>query len=159
EPQTGSFDIEDRNLMARTAMARADVVAVVARPTLTGLHGLVDTMHGLGDHGVDGSRVLVVLNRAPRSPRARAELTRTLADLAHRDGRPPHAGTVFVVERRGLDLIHHDQARIPTTLADTVGRAVEQLLRRNEPRRPDPADAGGVPVLPGSLGAATAGDR
>ena len=37
--------------------------------------------------------------------------------------------------------------------------AVEQLLRRNEPRRPDPADAGGVPVLPGSLGAATAGDR
>ena len=154
EAETGSFDIEDRNLMARTALGRADVAVVVAHPTLTGLHGLVHDLLSLQAFGVPGARVLVAVNRAPRSPRARAELTRTIADLVGPgDCSPAYAGVVFVGDRRQLDLVHHDQARFPASVADPVGRAVDVLLQRNPPRdHGDRSEGVPIPVRPGSLG-------
>lgn len=152
EAQTGSFDIEDRNLMTRAALSKADVVVVVALPTLTGLRDLVDALQTLGELGVAGPRTLVVVNRAPRSARARAELSRTIADLVDADDRHPrYAGAVFVAERRNLDLIHHDQARFPTSMTDPAGRAVEAMLHRNPNRTPDP-DLEPVLISPGALG-------
>jgi hypothetical protein len=152
EAQTGSFDIEDRNLIARAAIGRANLVVVVALPTLTGLHGLVDALHTLHEFGVPGERTLVVVNRGPRSARARSQLTRTIADLAATGDRTaPYAGPVFVAERRNLDLLHRDLARFPAAVTDPPGRAVEAMLLRSGHlgREVDPEP---VPVAPGSLG-------
>jgi hypothetical protein len=153
EDTTGSFDIEDRNLMARTTLAAADVVVVVATPTLTGLHGVVTVLDDLRRHGVCGERILVALNRAPRSARARADLARTVAALTAASDHPdPHVGPVFVPDRRGVDGLHRDLARFPRWLAAPVGVGVTEMLDRLVPRA---GTAAPEPVVPGSLGAWT----
>jgi MinD-like ATPase involved in chromosome partitioning or flagellar assembly len=152
EAQTGSFDIEDRNLMARAGLSRADLVVVVALPTLTGLIGLVDTLRTLQDFGIPGARLLVVINRGPRSARARAELTRTIADLTQTAERSSlYAGVVYIPERRSVDLLHRDQARFPATMTDPPGRAVEALLHRSR-RHPVVQPDEPILVAPGTLG-------
>lgn len=158
EAQTGSFDIEDRNLMARATLARADLVLLVATATVTGVHGLVDGLQTLREFGLEGQRTLVVVNRGPRSGRAKAELTRTIADLVGGAGPgAPYVGPVFVPDRRDIDLIHRDRARFPTAVTGPAGRAVETLLARNPPRSWDEPDLEPVPVRPGSLGSWGAG--
>src|SRR5439155_20792156 len=82
EDDGGSIEVEERNVMTRTACARADVVFVVGLPSMKGLHSLVRVVHDLVAFGVPAGRVVPVLNRAPRSPRTRAGATAALADLA-----------------------------------------------------------------------------
>lgn len=150
EAATGSFDIEDRHLLARTATRDADVVVVVATATTTGIHGLVSLIEELRGVGVPGGRILVVVNRAPRTARARAEITRAVANLTGAVDHPdPHVGPVFVGERRNVDALHRDLARFPGGLADPLGRAVLALLDRLPARAVDDEP---VPVTPGSLG-------
>jgi hypothetical protein len=81
EEETGSTDVEDRNVLARTALAGAAAVVVVGTPGVTRVHSTVRILEDLLRRGVDPCQVLTVVNRAPRTPRARAELTRTLAAL------------------------------------------------------------------------------
>lgn len=150
EAATGSFDVEDRNLMARVTLRRADLVAVVATPTLTGLQGLATTIDDLRAFGVPGGRIIAVLNRAPRSPRARAELTRSLANLTGATERPdPHVGPVFVPERRGIEIQHRDLGRFPRAFATPLGLAATTLLERLPARSDDDPPQS---VIPGSLG-------
>lgn len=155
EAETGSLDLEDRNVMARTTVAQADLVVAVTTPTLTGLHGLVRLLDDLRGFGIEGARTLVVCNRAPRSAQARADITRAVADLTGAGDRPdPHLGPVYVADRRGVDTLHRDLARFPGALADPPGRAAVDVLDRL-PRRHDIEIAPGaqpVPVAPGSLG-------
>ncbi len=159
EAETGSFDIEDRNLMARRSVADAAVVVVVASPTTTGLAGLVHHLTDLRAAGLPGARTLVVLNRAPRRPRQRAELARTVADLtgATTDD-DPYVGPVFVPERRALDDIHRDVARFPSSVTAPLGTAVRALLDTLDPRQHDDAEAQPTPIAPGSLGSFTEDD-
>lgn len=154
EAESGSFDIEDRHLLGRATTTAADLVVVVGTPSVTGLHGLVQHLADLRAHGVDGSRLLAVVNRAPRSARARAELTRVIANLTGARDRPdPHVGPIFVPERRGIDTIHRDVGRLPAVVADPVGRAVLEVLDRRPERIAEPARAEEpVPIRPGSLG-------
>lgn len=159
EAETGSFDVQDRNLMARSTTAAADVVVVVATGTTTGLHGLVNHLEDLRRHGIAGERTLVVINRAPRNVRARAELTRAVASLTGADQRPdPHIGPVFVAERRNVDALHRDLARFPSALAEPVGAAVGELLDRLPRRSLDVAEPEPVAVAPGSLGSWSDGE-
>ncbi|MGH9225172.1 MAG: hypothetical protein ACRD2W_15640, partial [Acidimicrobiales bacterium] len=72
EDEGGSLDVEERHVMARTAVERAQVVIVVGLPTLKGVHSMVRVIDGLLAYGVLPQRVLPVINRAPRSARARA---------------------------------------------------------------------------------------
>lgn len=160
EAQTGSFDIEDRNLMTRTALSEADVTLVAAIPTLTGLRDLINALQTLEGFGVSGERTLVVVNRAPRSARARADLTRTIADLATTERRTPgYAGVTFLPERRNLDLLHHDQARFPSALTTPVGHAVEVMLERVGHLNRAESDREPVLVQPGSVGTWPEEDR
>ena len=154
ESETGSFDLEDRNAMSRTTVADADAVVAVATPTVTGIHGLVGLLDDLRRFGVPGDRVLVVIDRAPRNARARAELTRVVASLTGAADRPdPHVGPVYVPERRGLDGIHRDLARFPDPVADPPGRAVLALLdRRGDRDAPTTMPDAPVPIRPGELG-------
>jgi hypothetical protein len=155
EAECGSIEVEERNTMARSTMARADVVVVVGTPGVKGLHGLVRTVNRLREHGVAAERTLAVLNRSARTAKGRAELTRGVADLLGAqalDGGPVVIGPVHVADRRGLDEVLRDGARLPSSVVDPVAGAVGALLART----PQAALAGGpapVPVAPGSLGA------
>jgi len=151
EQQCGSVDVEERNMAARLVAARADVVAVVARPGLTGIHRLLGTLGDLAEIGVPPQRLLPVVNRAPRSPKARAEISRSIATLAHPDlteGGLPNA--LFLPERRQLESAAHAGAPLPDALCRTVAVAVNHLLERLGPR----GDTGDQPqpVAVGSLG-------
>lgn len=148
----GSIDVEERNLMARTAASGADVVFAVGRPGVKGLHSLVRVITDLGALGVLPGRIVPVLNAAPRLPRARAELAGTLADLV----RPALAGSatagcLFLPVRRVEEALR-DAVKLPTPLAPLLAGAFSACLERSGPRPhrrgPEP-----VPVVPGSLGA------
>lgn len=156
EAETGSYDVQDRHQMTRTAIASCDLALVVATPTTSGLHSLVGDLEQLRSHGHPGGRTLVVLNRAPRGGRARAELTRVVASLTGaRQLSEPHLGPVFVPERRNVDLLHHDLHPFPAAIVDPLRRAVADLLDRSPVRGPAPVDehfeGEGVLIEPGSL--------
>ncbi len=146
--ECGSVDVEERNVMARTALAAADAVVVVTRPDLAGVAATLRTVGGLHDLGVAPDRVLVAFNRAPRHQRARAELTRATAEL----GGPSSGGAatpIFLSERRGLDGLVRDGARLPSSLVTPLTRAVEAVVDR---AALDPIDAEPEPIAAGSLG-------
>ena len=122
-------------------------------PTITGLHGLVSLLDDLRRFGVPGERTVVVLNRAPRSVRARAELTRVVAALTGAAERPdPSVGPVYVADRRGVDALHHDLGRFPPAVADPPGAGVLAVLDRLGSRTVDADPTVPVPVRPGELG-------
>jgi MinD-like ATPase involved in chromosome partitioning or flagellar assembly len=145
EAQCGSADVEERNALARTAVLEAGVVVVVGAPTTKGVHSLVRVIDGLVDVGVSDDRIVTVVNHAPRSPRARAEITRALAEL-RRDTRL--ASPVFALERRRLDDALRDGERLPSSFANPLGATVAAVLDRPV-AVPPPVE----PVAVGSLGA------
>jgi hypothetical protein len=153
EALTGSLDVEDRNLLARRLTATADVVVVTGLPTVVGLHRLVRTLDGLLDHGVSGTRLLPVVTNAPRSPRARAEVTRAVAELLGPAGEALTTSPMFLPHRRELDSLQRDGAPLPKQLARPLAQAVAALLDRDEIIEERDEDLGEpVPIVPGSLG-------
>jgi hypothetical protein len=155
EDQCGSADVEDRNLLARAATTQAGAVVVVGLPGVKGVHSLVRVLGGLLEHGVLPDRVVPVVNRAPRSPRARAEITRAVGELAgglrHGDRLP---SPVFVPESRRLDDLLLDGHRLPAALPTAVGPAIAAVLDRAPLLDLAPTDEP-VAVRPGSLGSWT----
>jgi MinD-like ATPase involved in chromosome partitioning or flagellar assembly len=162
ERATGSLDVEERNALARAAVGAADLVVVVGTPEMKGIHALLRVVRDVVDHGVGASRVLPLVNRAPRGPRARAELTRTIASLAGRDPRlvvdqPTHGrgalpGAVFLPDRRNLDLTIRDVAHLPDAWVRPVAAAALGLLPPSGRAEPS-YELEPVPVTPGVLGA------
>lgn len=151
----GSVDVEERNLMARTAVGSADVVFAVGRPGVKGLHGLVRVLADLADVGVPPRRIVPVLNLAPRHPRARAELAAALADVALPAlGREPTAAPVFLPSRRVEEALR-DAVRLPVPLAPLLAGAFRATVERAGPvRERQPVQP--TLVAPGSLGSWTA---
>lgn len=166
ELETGSLDLEDRNLLARTISLRADVVVVVGSAGLKGLHSLVRTITNLIDAGVAAERILPTVARAPRSPRHNAEVTAILARLLQehdsaagpgKSRRPAknavasnrtgndRTGTVgnavFLPERREVE----DALRQALPLPDGLGRNLAAEVCR---RLQDCNGAGAAPVEP-----------
>jgi MinD-like ATPase involved in chromosome partitioning or flagellar assembly len=150
QAETGSVEIEERNVLARASVARADVVVAVGLPGVKGLHALVRVVDDLRAHGVDPGRILAVVNRAGRNQRARSEQSHAFADLAAGRGAPPVAGPLHLPDRRGLDDLHRDGARLPSSLSTPLAGAVRAVLERAGDR----AVPAGEParVTPGSLG-------
>lgn len=151
----GSVDIEERNLMARTAAGGADVVFAVGRPGVKGLHALVRVLADLCDFGVPPKRIVPVLNLAPRHPRARAELAAALADLSLPAlGGEATAAPVFLPSRRVEEALR-DAVQLPAPLAPLLAGAFRAMVEQAGPvgvrRAAEP-----VPVAPGSLGSWTA---
>jgi len=158
ETDCGSFDIEERNGLARAAVDRADVVVAVGTADLKGLHALIRLLWRLRSFGVPDERIVPVVNRAPRHPRARAEITRTVRSLGlpagtEQPGAGSHgalAGTVFLPNVRRLDQTVRDVARLPDPLSRPLATAAMTLLGRLPQRAGDL----GVPqpIRPGELG-------
>ena len=150
EQETGSMDVEERHVMARTAVSLADVVVAVGRPGMKGTHSLVRVLGDLLDHDVDGARIIPVFNAAPKAPRARAELSGAVAALL--GGRPDSSSIptpIFLPERRVDDALR-DGARLPASLTEPLTAAFDAVVGRAGPRHtaaPEPQR-----VAPGSLG-------
>lgn len=106
--ETGSIDVEERNALARAAVAGADLVVVVGRWSTTGLPRLVRLLDDLEQHGVPRNRLRPVLNGAPRG---RLAAGRSVAGLL--DGRPP---PVCVSQDRRVEARLRDAHPLPTRL-------------------------------------------
>lgn len=149
EADGGSMDVEERHVMCRTVADRADVVFAVGKPGLHGLHALVRVLDGLLNHGVAGSRIVPVVNGAPKTARARAEIAAALpALLGHRGDVDTLATPVFLPERRVDDALR-DGVRLPEALTAPLRGAFVAMSERNERR------AGAIEpqrIAPGSLG-------
>lgn len=152
EAEGGSMDVEERNVMARTAVARADVVFAVGTPGMKGLHALVRVIDDLESAGVEPGRIVPVFNRAPRGHRAHTELAAALAALAGRRGRADLAPALFLPDKR-VDEALRDGVALPSALSAPLAGAWRALLDRSGP--PAPAGTGlGQPqrVVPGAIG-------
>lgn len=155
---SGSLDVEDRNAMARSVVQVADLVVVVGAPGMKGLHSLLRVVRDLLDQGVAGDRVLPVINRAPRSPRARAEITRSFGDLlASSTGERSVPTPVHLPMRRNLEMSLRDGARLPEPwLASVCGPCVAMLDRDGGDDDTDERSMlEPVAIAPGSLGSWT----
>lgn len=164
EADCGSVDVEERNGLARAALRRADAVVVVGTAELTGLHALVRTMARLRQFGIETPRLVPVVNRAPRSARARAEVARAVGSLTGGAGSGGGggsggsgtggggvAGPLFVPSVRRLDAVLRDGGRLPDQLGLRLAGAVAAVLDALGPVRPGTAEP--EPVRPGELGA------
>jgi MinD-like ATPase involved in chromosome partitioning or flagellar assembly len=149
EAEGGSIDVEERNAMARTAVGAADVVVAVGAPGVKGVHALVRLLGDLTAAGVPAGRMLPVVNRAPRTPRARAELARALAELAPA-GALERCAPVFLPVRKVEEALR-DAVPLPAPLPALLAGGCEAVLSR--PARGGRPAPGPERVEPGSLGA------
>ena len=150
EDDGGSIDVEERNVMARISCASADAVAVVGVPGMKGTHSLARVVADLVSLGIAGSRIVTVVNRAPRGARARAEIEGTLRQLlpAWADSGAP--GPVFVPDRHADEALR-DNVRLPDALVTAMTaacRSVTERVRGEAVRHPAPPRL----VTPGALG-------
>jgi CO dehydrogenase nickel-insertion accessory protein CooC1 len=158
EAECGSVDVEDRNLLARTTLRDADLVVVVGQPGLAGFDAQLRVVRDIAELGVPGSRIVPVVNRAPRNPRARAEAAAALARLlaATNPGVTLASTPVFVPERRRLDDLLRDGAPLPSQIGRPLAGAVRALLERatvaSMPAARPATEPEPVAVVPGSLG-------
>jgi hypothetical protein len=159
EDECGSLDIEDRNMLSRTTLRAADLVVVVGQAGLGGLHAQLRVIRDLVALEVDPGRVVPVVNRAPRNPRSRAEISRALAELleASLPGVRLAANAVFVPERRRLDGVLRDGLVPPPAVVAPLAEAVRALVEAlpGDDRAVPVGGSGDEPVavVPGSLGA------
>ncbi|HLI00557.1 MAG TPA: hypothetical protein VKV06_07205 [Acidimicrobiales bacterium] len=147
EAEGGSLDVEERNHLARCCVLQADLVLVVGSPGFKGIHTLASTLRALVDAGVDQGGLVAVLNRAPRSPRARSEIAQAVAHLA-----PAIALTTPVwIPERPLEPALRDGTPLPAPVVQPLTAAVRSLLERRPAQLG--AEVGGPTLIePGSLG-------
>ena len=114
EAEGGSVEVEERHLMARTAVGAAGAVFAVGRPGMKGLHALVRTISELLAFGVAPERLVPVINRSPTRPRQRSEIAAALATLTAGNGGAASrlCGPIFLPDRR-IDDALRDGVRLP----------------------------------------------
>jgi hypothetical protein len=150
EAEGGSLDVEERNQLARSAVRHASVVAVVGAAGMKGVHSLAWLIRSLTRVGVAPARVVPVINRSPRNPRARAELARALAALLAGSGRAAGlAGPIYLPERK-LEEVLRQGGPLPAAVVDPLVHAVQAVAERQADSAP--AQPGSDRIAPGTLG-------
>ncbi len=148
---TGSIDLDERNLMARHSVAHADVVFVVGRPGVKGLHSQVRVINELVGAGVTPARIVTIVNEAPGRPGTKAHIAKGLAELtATLMTELPMTSPVFIPSRN-VEQAVRDIARLPVPLPSLMTgayRAVLDRLGAND----HAIDRAPELVVPGSLG-------
>jgi MinD-like ATPase involved in chromosome partitioning or flagellar assembly len=148
EAEGGSVDVEERNHLARSAALHSSVVVTVGSPGIKGIHSLAALIRSLQRAGVDQRRIVAVVNRSPRNPRARAESARALAALS--GGQSAALASPVNVPERKLDDALRDVSVLPAAVVDPVVRAVLMVAERQADTAP--AVAAPQRIEPGSLG-------
>lgn len=149
EAQTGSLDVEERNLLARSVTSQADVVVAVGRPGVVGVHKLASLVRDLVAFGVAPTRILPVINRGPAGRRRRSEAAEALAALVGPPG-AELASTIVIPDRARLEEITRSGGRWPDSTARLLHRAVEAVHSRPVGTADDTRPP--VRVVPGTLG-------
>jgi hypothetical protein len=157
EAETGSLDVEDRNLMARSVLVRADVVVVVGLASTGGLHGLTRSLRSLVAFGVEASTILPVFTRAPRARRRRAELTSALAALLDETEMDQLANPLFLPERTDIESAIRDGRPLPSVLGRSLRAEVARRLVDIRGTEPGRGATTPVPLTPGTIGTWTGG--
>jgi hypothetical protein len=155
EDASGSIDVEDRNVLARTAVSQADVVVVTGRPTPHGVRRLVGLLDDVRRLGVDAGRVLPTIVAAPRASRARAELSEAVHHLASGPDTDPLAPVLFLPDRRRIDALLLDRQLVPTSLASNGAAAVQAVIAHRARSAASEAPTEPVAIPPGSIGSWT----
>ena len=131
QADTGSPDVEDRHAVSLAALHTADLVAVVGRPGLHGVHALTALIDDVLCAGTPPHRVLPVVVDSARSPAARATLAASIPRLVGDAGAPadePLQPVLQLRRVRGMDDIHDRVAPMPASLCRPLGRAAQHLL-------------------------------
>ncbi len=149
ERDGGSLDVEERNIMSRTAAAHAHVAMVVGLPGVKGVHALVRLIDELVSLGLTAERIVPVVNRAPRQHRARAELASSLGALASLSSTAQLASPIFLADRR-LDDCLRDGVRLPASVVSAVTGAFRAVARRVPAAAINQSEP--EPLVPGSIG-------
>ena len=104
---------------------------------MKGLHSLLGATRDVLAHGVPAARVLPVINRAPKGPRARAELTTAFAALlGDADGAVGVPGPLYLGERRQLEDALPRRGPVARELVGAVAGSVRSLLDRRPGQPP-----------------------
>jgi hypothetical protein len=156
EPESGSFDVEERHHLARAVLGRADLTLITGEAGTLGCAKLVRLVEEVLAAGVEPRRALLVLPRSPRVLRARAELARALADLLRAAVGPAAADLPppLGLPERPVDAAVRDGAPLPSPLPEKLARAVDARLAELGAREPVVGPEP-VAVRPGELGLAT----
>jgi hypothetical protein len=152
EDDAGSIDVEERNTMARVALGAADVVFVVGTGGMKGTHSMAAVITGLAQFGVSPSRIVSVVNRAPRHTSRRTETRRCLEHLVPERVAASLPPPVFLPERR-VDDAFRDAVRLPEPLVAPLVSACRLVLDGPTAATEDPHPR---PVRPGVVGHWTA---
>jgi hypothetical protein len=151
--ECGSFEVEDRNAIARAVLARARATVVVGTATTGGLHSLAQALRDVLEHGVDPLRLVTVVNHAPRAPRERAAIARALPLLAAYGSTDVRVGApLFVLTRRAVEDAVRAGRPLPAPLVGPITKAVGTVLDTRELAFDQFGDERPEPVAPGSLG-------
>lgn len=153
--ETGSEDIEDRNRLARMAARQSDLVVIVGVPGAWGIHHLVRTILSLSEIGIACSRMLPVINHAPRQQRARSGMTSAIADLTitRISDAADLAGPTFIPTRKGLEATLRDGDPLPGAITGKLASSIDALVDLQPQIEIDlTAEPEPVAVAPGSLG-------
>lgn len=131
ESDSGSIDIEERNVLARTSLAMADSVVVVGQASLKGLHSLTRVIHDLTDFGVAPGVIQPIINYAPQNPRARAAYGAALADLVDRPdlGDSASVAPPLFLPTRNVDECVRAIAPLPSGIVDPLSTYALHRLR------------------------------
>lgn len=127
EGETGSVDIENHHGVARAVTDQADLVLLVIRPGMKGMHDLTHLVDSFSEFGVAPEQLVPIVNFAPRTRAARATLTRLVAQLTTFDAQPIRP-PIFLPTVRTLEDVHNCASRLPSSLTVHLGRAVTHLL-------------------------------
>jgi hypothetical protein len=148
----GSWDVEERNALARTAVATADVVVVVGVPGLKGIYSMGRLIGDVLGLGVVPERCVPVINRAPRGSRANRRMTDALVSLV--PGGQRLASPVFVPER-DVEVALHDLRRLPAALGDSVAAAIDRAAATHVAMESAEPAVAARRIVPGELASIT----
>ncbi len=151
--ESGSLDIEERNVMTRSCLRAANLVLVVGRGGMKGLYSLVRSLLRLASFGVQARQVIAVVNCAPHRATWRWQTSRTLEELC--DASLPSefskqlASPLFIGEER-LEGRLRNCLRLPKSLTDPLARRLKAMLsgplagpdQPSPPRRMSPEEVG-----------------
>ncbi len=133
ESDGGSVDVEERNTFARATVRQADLVVVVGNASMKGIHSLARTVRSVRDQGVDGNRILTIVNRAPKSALAKAEMTSALtALLRNDDNNKSSIGPIFIADKP-VDKALRDGIALPKQFVTPISSAVLTVLSQTQP--------------------------
>lgn len=153
EALTGSPEVEDRNHLARTVTAQADLILVTGYGTTQGIHRILGVLRGLHDHGVPPEIIQPVLTGVPRRPARRASLVSAIHELSSLGSvATPTAAPLFVVSRGDVEQAVRDGEALPDALAAPLARDVTALVERLSRRAPSSGEPTAERIVPGSMG-------